>query len=418
MISAAAAFNIVKAFDISEERAGSLPTMLLTALLVQTILFLLAYRKQTAVCGTAVCAVLSAAAIAYIHSLNVSEPEAGSGAEAAAVGASPVYTEERYYYVILIVTALVIFLLTRRRWGAAVLFFCGVFGLGAIAFLEYGASPAAYIIFMLGTAVSFIYKGYQKNALETDTVEVNLKGWFCIAAALSAIACLIAVLLVVTVIRPLDPPTRQLRLITVLETLPVVEKMGVSSEMYVFDDQKTTENTNDDTMTSNSEGEEENDTPDEEDTEGQNDRTDQKMSLNGIGSATAAVVAQAVRYTNEDRRWLKALIIAAAAIAALLSAKYMKRRLDYGAWCGKPAREAVLDGYAFYRKKLGRLGIKRAGDETLFEYADRNRTQLERFESRAETVKGTFADMTGIYVRTYYGGLAPTGEEAQIFRDY
>ena len=85
-------------------------------------------------------------------------------------------------------------------------------------------------------------------------------------------------------------------------------------------------------------------------------------------------------------------------LAAVLAKLYLRRR-----WLNKvmaqPRKQQISSFYHFYLKKFRRLKIRKAPQETPFEFGERAAAYLQAFQ----TENITFSTLTDLFVKTRYG---------------
>ena len=196
--------------------------------------------------------------------------------------------------------------------------------------------------------------------------------------------------------RPLNPPTQELKLITVLKSMQQLDRLGVSSTQIVLDPNLSSTEEPEDEEKGNEENEEESDSP-----QGENEIPQQSLTETIRDNITSNVQQAwaAVRYDSYDFQWLWLLLLIPVAIAAAYLWRFERRKRWRKRVQALPRESAVVNYYRYFLKRLGHLGLKRSPNTTLREYAALNAVQLQPFEGEDHR----FADLTATYESVLYG---------------
>lgn len=316
------------------------------------------------------------------------------------------------YVIIMIVTALAVYFLTRTRTGTGILFAAGAFTMAALQFLYETVPLYVVILFLLSCGIMYIFKNYQKNVLASETVKTAFGRTFAISAAVCLVILLVAGGVFYGIVKPLDPPAKELKLITNYKALEVLEKTGIADIHTIFDSDELTDNTDDEEKDSNDTGEE------SDDSEGDNEARENDARKNrNVPSAldpSKNPLLYAIRYKYNIRPWMVFIpLLLLLVIAAVLLKLYMRKR-----WLKKtlmkPVNQQITDMYHYYLKRFGRMGIKRRIGETPYEFAENNRNSIQIFRTDASD----FGTLTDIFVRAKYGVEEIPEEDHKRYLDF
>jgi hypothetical protein len=213
----------------------------------------------------------------------------------------------------------------------------------------------------------------------------------------------------ILIVKPLAPPTRDLKLITRYVSLEVLQKMGVADNIIVPDDEIESRKTNDEENKAKDGLKEKTKVP--KGADNPNDEPDDSKKKPQSLDSSRNAFFRAINYLfSKSGWWILPLSIAFAIIFSIMFKLYRRKR-----WFDKQKLlvpdEQVKSMYSFYMKKLRKMKIKKPIEDTLFEFIETQADVLSRFST--QSVK--FSDLTGIYSGIIYGGEVATKEDAEAF---
>jgi hypothetical protein len=316
------------------------------------------------------------------------------------------------YFILVGLVAVGIFLLSRTKAGCAVLFAAGAVILCMIRFLYETDHLIEFLIFILAAGTMYIYRNYRNNVLSSRTIRPTFGRTTATGAIVCALVIAIGCGAFFGIVRPLDPPEHDLKLITRYLSLPTLERIGVADRTEVPDDERTSDKTNDKEQNAK---EGKNDPEDaarnaEEDLEKDAKNKTNPLALNNSRNPLLRVIS----YLAEKLGIFAIPIVVAVAIVVAALVKLYRRRRWLRTISGRSADEQVREMYSYYMKKLGFIKVKKPPEDTLLEFMERTRPILERFDAP----DASFRDLTDIYVRSCYGTEPATGEEVAKYRRF
>ena len=395
-ISIGLAVNVLSGFRI-DDVTRRMPVLVITVIVILLICFAAAVNKRTTIAGIllAVAAFVAATILCRSRSLFTDDAQNAT----------------MVFFVVVIVVTVLAFLACRSRIGILILFLLGNLIQAAAAFLHFPVQTWGYLLFLFSAALMIFYRVYVFSVLRSHTGKVRFTGFmvqnFCICLA----AFIVATGIFAGVVRPLNPPTDDLKLIQKLMSFDVLQKIGVSSVVKLPDNEKQSEQPTDRNIATDQREEKEPDgdgklkeTPDQET---QNLEKDQKNA----GETTET--AKAVTYETKSH-WYLYVILAAVVICLLfLLRSYLRKR-----WLQQiralPKREGVINLYAYFLMGLRIAGCRKAGNLTLREFLSLNEKELQKFECNGIT----FAQLTAVYQRAYYGQKEISEDAFQMYLEY
>lgn len=323
-------------------------------------------------------------------------------------------TNPYLYFIILCLVSITGYLLSRTKLGNGIFFVAGMFIAALIQFLYESGHIWATLLFIISCGAMQIFKTYKNNALTTQTVKVDFARTFVISLILMALIVCISAGMFYGIVKPLDPPARELKLITKYMSLEVLEKIGIASEVILTDPNRLTQDTDDTTQTSRKEGDEQKDAPNESQDGKQEDQEKQQQQdnqANQLDPDQNSKVFYAIKYAakNVSPLWwmlLPLLLLLAAVLLKLWMRKHWLKKIK-----DRPPKEQINAFYHFYLKKFRQMGIKKLGEETPLEFAQRAKANLKKF-----VVGSTeFQDLTAVFLKCGYGNMEPTKTEYQRY---
>jgi hypothetical protein len=214
------------------------------------------------------------------------------------------------------------------------------------------------------------------------------------------------------VVRPLNPPTQELKLVTLLKSMEPLETLGVASTRIVLDPELASQQEPEDRETGDeTDQEQQSDSP-----QGETDLPDQSLNESAREDFTSTLQQtwSAVRYDAHSFQWLWLLLLIPLAVALAYLWRYQSRRRWRSRVQALSREDAVVNYYRFFLKRLGRFGLKRSPNVTLREYADANAFQLQPFEGEG----CTFAQLTDTYEGVLYGRRQVTDREYAAYEAF
>lgn len=400
LISCGLAVNILSGFDMDEARGARLAG-LIAVCAVMCLIFTLASRtRRTQVTGI-ITGILVIVLLSAVASLRVLKGDASEGGT-------------QVFLTVIIVTALGVFLVCRSRAGIICMFVLGNLIHASAAFLQFPKQDWAYVVFLAAAVAMFFYRVYVISLLKAHTGKVRFGHFMRQDAAMCLLALAVASAIFAGVVKPLDPPTEDLKLIQKLLSFEPLNMIGVASTKYVPDPGLLSKAETRDNQKTN----EMDDAAAEEEQAGDDMETDANGPDTLAGDAIETGVddtqnAMAVSY-DPPVYWQAYFIIAAAAVFLLILMRKLQRKRWLAALDGMSHTEGVINMFPLFLYGLQKAGLRRSGNLTLSEFVNLNGSQLVKYED--EKVK--FARLAGIYEKAYYGRAPVSDEEYAEFKAY
>ncbi len=378
-------------FYIPATVANNIPLALLICGLTLLYAYFGSYNHTTMVCFTLGFVAIAAVFFLWMRSAGIDIiDEEGS--------ATAIYI----YYISAPLISLLTFLLSRSRLGIVALFFMGSCLHALFVFLAYNVATWCAALFLLAVIALFLLRQYRITALRSSTVNPDFGRYFGLSAGLCLTATVLALAVWGLVIRPLQPPTVDLTLLTNYMRYDILEMAGIARQYPVPDD-AVTSTPPDQTLPVN-EPEQSPDSPPADQSPDSSAAESQAPSapLDSLSTPTESQTLHSVSYDRKLTGWLAALILLVILLLASIPffRQYLRRRQLTKLTSGTP-QEQVIGLYQFYLKKFSRIGCARAPTQTEWEYTERYGAQLAPYLEGGPSL----SEMTALYMDARYGGL-------------
>ena len=379
--------NTFSAFMIRESYMTNYLLVTVVTTLVMAVMFVIGYNKRNTIIGGAGWAVFLIGWIIYLRANDLINLEEGADETIPA------------FWSIVIFGSALIYLLTRSRkilFGAAPvgLLFCAAF-----KFLEYPVSVPGLFILVIAVILEILYLVYKDSLLSADYGNYTIRHFLEQSIAIVTVVVMLSTGVFYGIVKPLDPPTRDLKLITKLLSFDILELLGVASTQEVKDPNQGDEDQDEEEPPEEKE-EEKDDEENEQDEDENKQESDEKIS------------AQTMSYNEKDYTvyWVTALIILLLATPFVI--KYVLRTRRRRRLNGLDANNQAAFVYDFFLDRLKKLGVGKADSQTILEYAEQQEAVLENFTAEDGT---TFEEMTELYNYHLYSKLPVRLEDAKKF---
>ena len=379
--------NTFSAFMIRESYMTNYLLVTVVTTLVMAVMFVIGYNKRNTIIGGAGWAVFLIGWIIYLRANDLINLEEGADETIPA------------FWSIVIFGSALIYLLTRSRkilFGAAPvgLLFCAAF-----KFLEYPVSVLGLFILVIAVILEILYLVYKDSLLSADYGNYTIRHFLEQSIAIVTVVVMLSTGVFYGIVKPLDPPTRDLKLITKLLSFDILELLGVASTQEVKDPNQGDEDQDEEEPPEEKE-EEKDDEENEQDEDENKQESDEKIS------------AQTMSYNEKDYTvyWVTALIILLLATPFVI--KYVLRTRRRRRLNGLDANNQAAFVYDFFLDRLKKLGVGKADSQTILEYAEQQEAVLENFTAEDGT---TFEEMTELYNYHLYSKLPVRPEDAKKF---
>lgn len=315
---------------------------------------------------------------------------------------------------ITVLTGLLVFLAARTRPGTAVLFLLGFLVIAGSRFLRFPVKNWSFLLFLFCVFLMFLYRNYALTIRQVQTGKVRVHRYMMQSILICLIGLGISGGIFAGIVRPMNPPTRQLKLITRLERMDLLKVVGVSTTKTVLNPDMAADSRTDSSASGNK----------KKSTNAGNRRNQEKQSDSRKNSTRSSGArsntdrdqnrTQASRQMHYDIHqvripWIPILIaavIAAAFIGRMLHRRHWEHRIQ-----NLSNEDGVVNYYRYFLFGLSRCGYRKPENHTLLEYARNMEHEMQAFSDGDDT----FSELTDIYCRTVYGRQPVSDREYQMF---
>lgn len=387
-------FPLFAGFVLEDRFSASILLVALFMAAAMAVMVLFSWSRVTAVTGIVIGAALLVFVMVYVRVNGVFADEASEASNSLFVALT-----------VAVLTAVLVYLACRTRPGIIALFLAGNILICGSVFLQFEVHVWSFLLFDFCVLIMLWYRNYLSSLSQAQTGKIRLPRFM----AQSLVICLAALVVGCGawygIIRPLDPPTRELKLIQQLQQMTIVRQMGLySTQEYLDPSLRSSADTD-----QREEGADE-ETQQQEDPE----ETQEDIPEGGVQNQTPPQAAQAVYYMLNLYRvplilMIAAVLIAAAFILRILVRRNWKKKTDLLA-----PEQQIIQYYTYFLTRLERTGIRRPANHTLYEFASDMDHTLQEFS----VGEANFTRLTELYVRSFYSRNAASDAEAELFRSF
>ena len=346
-------------YEIEDAKASSLLMIGAVAAVSTLLLFAAGYNRVTMLTGIGAAVVLIVAAVIAARRFYASD-------------GGMIDQNPALFWMVTIGCSAICYLLSRWRVGMIVLLVGVAVMSAAFGFLKYPIRMPAFLIFMFTVILLYLYRVYHLSLLASYTGNVRFTRYMTQSAAFVLAIVLTSGAIYAGIIRPLDPPTHPLKLITRLQSLEILQQVGVSRRTEVQNPDEATDIENDQTKMTDQK-------KDQDDQQSAQEKMDEE-SEGDIQQRTEKEKGRAVNY-HRDRTWFYVMIAVMAVL--LLTAPFVIRRLVIKRWENRVRQAGPTEGsimiYRYLMKKLRYAGFTKPPEVTLFKYMKGQRRALKSF---------------------------------------
>lgn len=385
LIGAGISVNVFAGYEMNDPWSANLAVAVFTVFCATAVLFASRFNRFGMRISFPVTAAVLIGVVAALYSTG------------AFSGRGPIDENPLLFWIIVVTVSVSVFWATRWRAGIVILFLAASYLSAAFDFLLYPVSMGGYFAASFGMAILYQYRaqrsgasGYGGNGASAGGVGNGGKT-VVQTTAFALVAVLMASGLYYGVVKPLDPPEKDMRLAQKLMSMQIMKEAGISSKKVLIEDP-----------------------PEEPEAPPEQPEQPRKEGGGKAGDNGSLAGAMAITYKRyESQIW----IAAAAPVLVFLMAfclKLLLRRRWYANQLRKTNEAGAAALYLYFVRKLKKAGLKRPESLTLLEYAAASRERLERFS----VYDTDFLRLTQIYLKMIYGYQQISDEERDLFHDF
>ena len=391
-------FSVLSGFLLDDPVYNNVAVVIVMMFVLDILFFVFAYDRILTIAGVAIGVIVLGVFIFYAANSQIFKDEA-----AHSLGIT---------LVVVAFTSLGIFLLGRSRAGIIVLFAVGTIISFFTYFMEFPVRTWTFFVFVFAVLMYFLYRNYCITVSRVHTGKVRVPTFIIQAAIVCLLAFGLGFGIYKGVVEPLNPPTRELKLITKMKDMDLFKFVGVSAYREMLDPDKYTEEELqqiiDYTNQLIDEGEIPEEMPTEENPDAEHDDVEQAMN----DVSTFATNLMHNIFHNYGFVYIIAVI--AVIIVALFVIRYLRRKKWRDSVNALSPENQVINYYQYFMTKFAKLGYKKPINHTLIEYSGNISHEMEAFQCGDIT----FEKLTDVYIRTFYGRKPVSEEEAGWFKTF
>ena len=392
------ALGICSGFLLEDPISGNGAAILGISLLLQLLLTAISFRPVLRVLGICAGVVLAGGTAFWAQAFHPMESE----------------SENSLFIFILIeiITAVLVFLLTRTRPGTAALFILGTIIQAGAKFLAWPVPLWSFLLFEFCVAAMYFYRTFRVAYTRSDMGKSGGRS-FAAQLLVTCLAGLLAASLIFAgIVKPLNPPVRDLKLITQLRSMDLFEVLGIYNVETVLDPDLTSSKDSSDMENGNQKGDQEEDSDDGSSDDENLPGADEEQE--GNTNASFHQLLEAIWYDFSSGAWILVLAAVILLITAAVLSPAARRRLWLKRLQLMSEEDQAAAYYSFFLKKLSRAGIKKPENQTLREFSSASAHALSAYD--ADEV--TFGDLTSLYEKVLYGHSRIEESELEMFRKF
>ena len=392
-------FHIFAGFLLEDSVYGNVPLVILMLAALNLVYFAFSYNRILSVVGIAAGIAVVTVFIFWTSVSRIFEDEA-----AHSLGIT---------LFLIVLVSLAVFLLARGRGGIIVLFIVGTIIDAGAHFLQYETVLWSFLLFEVAVFLLFLYRSYVVTVMNVQTGKVKIPVFITQSLLVCLLAFAIGLGAYYGIVRPMNPPTRELKLITVLEDMDILRVFGVTSEREMLDPDKLTAS---ELARVKYTSEQQEQQPEEQEPEEEKNGEDPASPNDSQNDTTGESSSAFQKVYNIFKEYTAVIVIVLIAIA--LTLLFLIRWLRKKHWRDQVDRlspeNQVINYYQYFLDRLSKLGYKKPVQHTLYEYAGNLSHEMEAFESEGIT----FGQLTKVYIETWYGNYPVSEEKAGWFKSF
>lgn len=418
VMATALAYTVQGCFHVSDELHGNIALTAVLALALQGTLLAGVAKPRLKVASYAVFAVV-AIGMCAASVLFSAQPNPVADVEGNAFAA----------FVVIVIVNIVVSFITRTHARCILLFAIGSFTCGLVQFLYTTNMLVAAVVFVLCALLAVALQSFFDAASAAGVGSKGLSPKLARKAGLMGVAmalvpCMLACIVVIGVIMPLNPPHATIKLFTIQLAYEEVNlKTGVeldegakkSATSSMIDESLAPRTTTDKKEDQYAEQKIENSS---DNAQASKDYLSSQYSDVALSSGLEGLQSIAL---NKEIPWAGIIIGVLAALLVLIFAVPRIVRATRLARIKKLAPAAqVNELYAFFLKRFRMLGLAKPPELSPVEYANYYRERIYPYAGAQEAC--TFDHLTAMHVEGVFAGRAPQPDELEclyaLYRDF
>ena len=401
LISVGFSINAFSAFQINETYLTNYLLVAAIAAVTNLLMFIAGFSKNNTLIGSGIAVVAVIAWALFLRAqgmLNMNDK---------------VDKSMPFVITITVFVTAITFIFSRKK--KALLIFVPILTMlvGAFAFLEYPVNVPLYILMVVGLILEVLYSTFLDSVLSASYGGYNMPHFITQAIAIAMVIVVAGSGVYYGIVKPLDPPTKDIKLITRYLSFDVLEKVGAAWTQELPNKNNKTNNTNN--SNKNTRNENKNNNNNKNQNQKKNNKNNKQNNNSQTVDSDKTLIAQAISYQTQDMTAAMLAFMLAALLLIPWLIKYLIRMRRINSYEKMAPEKYVVSMYNFFMKSFRRLRIGNKGTLTVLEYPKAYKFELEDYDSKNGV---TFEKLSETYNKLVYAGVKPTDEEVKEFRDY
>ncbi|MCD8376059.1 MAG: hypothetical protein LUD69_03885, partial [Oscillospiraceae bacterium] len=217
--------NVFQSFLLPEELSRDALRLAVLSAVVIAVLIVLSYSRVTTVLAI-VLVIAGAVLVLYLGY---------TGAVAGFTESADAEENGRLWYLVVVLCAAVVYLLSRTRLTSWLLLIVGGLCVAYFAILEYTVYLWAALLFLFSIGAWICFVGYRKNVLNVSAMRTAFAPMVLWSAGVSLLCLAAGALLWWGIVRPLEPPTQDMVLLTDYLQLNRLQQLGLVNDEDIYD---------------------------------------------------------------------------------------------------------------------------------------------------------------------------------------
>lgn len=400
--------NVVQSFLLPEALSKDVLRLAILCAAVIAVLVLLSYSKVTTILSVVlvIIGIVAVLCLSYIGQVKGftenADPE----------------TNTRLWYLVAALCAALVYLLSRTRFTSWLLLILGSLCIAYFAILEYTVYLWGALLFLFSMGAWLCFLGYRKSMLKYSAVRTAFAPMAAWAMGVALLCLAVGSLLWWGIIRPIQPPTQDLVLLTDYLKMELLEQLGLIDETELYDSSTFSSWLNENLTHTTNEQQEVEDSDTQKQVGGAQEAAHEEEEDAEIDLPVTQQdgTAHWIRYSGLSLVQMILIGVLIALLAAILLTLFLlRRRIWYRIKTKDMDDGAYIDFFfPWFLARFRRLKLPRPMGESPVEYAQR----VEASTRFLEDTGVTWQELSEVFSRLVYGGRPPLPGDREKFEQF
>lgn len=390
--------HVFSGFYLSDSFSASVPYVILFMAAAMFMLTLFSWSMKTVIAGVITGVALSQIMLVYVRRHDVFGGQAGEEANSLFISLTAAA-----------LTAILVYLCCRGACGLMVLYLAGNILICGSHFLQFPIEPWPFVLFTFASLLMFWYRNYMFQLSRSQAGKIRLPRYMVQSMLIGLLCICLGGVCYFRIVCPLEPPTRELKLIQILKHNEIIRLSGVYSVNENLDPDISSPREPDSDASGNDNADQDKGTDTGGFWEGSS-----ASELSGQGKQLREHVLK-IFYMLRAWTWLPWIVLGIVLAAACLwLLRKLGKHLFWSRLRSLSAEGQVINLYKIIYAGLLKAGLDKPPGCTLYEYAADHQARLEAYTAG----DATFTKLTEIYVRILYGHGSVMEDERKLFYQF